>query len=52
MRIALFCVTMHQVAVIPYQHLGKPDAPIFKGQEDGTDRLSQNTGKQLQLLAV
>ena len=43
---------MQQVAVIPYWRSGKPDIPNSKGQEDGTDRLSRNIGKQLQLLAV
>jgi len=52
MRTAFFCVIIQRVAVIPYRCFGKPDAPIFKGQEDGTDMLSQNIGKQLQLLAV
>ena len=49
MRPAFFCVVIQWVAVIPYRRFGKPDAPIFKGQEDGTDMLSRNIGKQLQL---
>ena len=61
LRTALFWVIMQCVVVIP-DILGQFIGPIFKGQEsflfgfliteDGTDRLSQNVGKELPLLAA
>jgi len=53
MRTALFCVISQQVVFIPYRRFGTTYQSNLQGSnEDGTDMLSQNVGKELTLLAV
>jgi hypothetical protein len=54
MRTALFWVIKQRVVLIPYRRFGTTSGshPQGKNLEDGIDRLSQNVGKELPLLAA